>query len=167
MADIFREVDEELSRDRAMAAWRKYGRYVIVFAGVAVLAVAAFSGWQDYRERQRQAEGRAYYQAIDLVIKDDSRAATAAMAQIAANGGGYRLLALLEEASLKVKAGDRAGAVKIYDDMAADSGASRPFRDLATILSVMVSLDKGDPAALKQRLQPLAAPDQPFHPSAV
>jgi hypothetical protein len=134
---------------------------------VAVLAVAAFSGWQDYRERQRQAEGRAYYQAIDLVLKDDSRAATAAMARIAANGGGYRLLALLEEASLKVKAGDRAGAVKIYDDMAADSGASRPFRDLATVLSVMVSLDKGDPAALSQRLQPLAAPDQPFHPSAV
>ena len=167
MADIFREVDEELSRDRAMAAWRKYGKYVIVFAGVAVLAVAGFSGWQDYRERQRQAEGRAYFQAIDLVMKDDSRAAMAAMAQIAANGGGYRLLALLEEASLRVKAGDRAGAVKIYDDMAADSGASRPFRDLATILSVMVSLDKGDPAALKQRLQPLAAPDQPFHPSAV
>ena len=167
MADIFREVDEELSRDRAMAAWRKYGKYVIVFAGVAVLAVAGFSGWQDYRERQRQAEGRAYFQAIDLVMKDDNRAATAAMAQIASNGGGYRLLALLEEASLKVKAGDRAGAVKIYDDLAADSGASRPFRDLATILSVMISLDKGDPAALKQRLQPLAAPDQPFHPSAV
>ena len=83
MADIFREVDEELSRDRAMAAWRKYGKYVIVFAGVAVLAVAAFSGWQDYRERQRQAEGRAYFQAIDLVMKDDNRAATAAMAQIA------------------------------------------------------------------------------------
>ena len=167
MADIFREVDEELSRDRAMAAWRKHGKYVIVFAVVLVLAVAGFSGWQDYRERQRQAEGRSYAQAIDVVMRDDTRAATAAMTQIAAEGGGYRLLAQLEEASLKIRAGDKAGAVKIYDDMAANGDVSRPFRDLATILSVMISLDKGDPAALKKRREPLAAPDQPFHPSAI
>ena len=108
MADIFREVDEELSRDRAMQAWRKHGKYVIAFAIAAVIAVAGFSGWQDYRERQRQAEGRAYVQAIDLVMKEDLRAATAAMAEVASKGGGYRPLALLEEASLKVKAGDRA-----------------------------------------------------------
>lgn len=167
MADIFREVDEELSRDRAMAAWRKHGKYVIVFAVVLVLAVAGFSGWQDYRERQRQAEGRSYVQAIDLVMRDDTKSAVAAMTQIAAEGGGYRLLAQLEEASLKIRAGDKAGAVKIYDDMAANGDVSRPFRDLATILSVMNSLDKGDPAALKKRLEPLAAPDQPFHPSAI
>ena len=150
MADIFREVDEELSRDRAMQAWRKHGKYVIAFAIAAVIAVAGFSGWQDYRERQRQAEGRAYVQAIDLVMKEDLRAATAAMAEVASKGGGYRPLALLEEASLKVKAGDRAGALKIYDDLAADGSIGRPFRDLATILSVMISLDTGEPAALAE-----------------
>ena len=167
MADIFREVDEELSRDRALQAWRKHGKYVIAFAIAAVIAVAGFSGWQDYRERQRQAEGRAYVQAIDLVMKEDLRAATAAMAEVASEAGGYRPLALLEEASLKVKAGDRAGALKIYDDLAADGSTGRPFRDLATILSVMISLDTGEPAALAKRLQPLAAPDQAFHPSAL
>jgi hypothetical protein len=167
VADIFREVDEELSRDRALAAWRKHGKYVIAFAVVAVLAVAGFSAWQDYRERQRLAEGRAYVQALELVMKDDQRAALAAMTQIVAEGGGYRWLALLEEASLKVKAGDRPGAVKIYDDLAANDSASRPFRDLATILSVMVTLDDGQPSALLQKLKPLAAPDSAFRPSAL
>jgi hypothetical protein len=167
VADIFREVDEELSRDRALAAWRKHGKYVIAFAVAMILGVAGFTGWQDYRERQRQAEGRAYVQAIDLVVKDDTKAATAAMASVAAKGGGYRILALLEEASLKVKAGDRAGALAIYEQLAADGDAGRPFRDLASILSVTVALDKGDPAVLKNRLEPLAAPGGPFRPSAL
>jgi len=167
VADIFREVDEELSRDRLIAAWRRHGKYVIAFAIAAVLGVAAFSGWQDYSERQRLAAGRAYAQAIDLVVKQDLGAATAAMADIAAKGGSYHLLALLEEASLKQTAGDKAGAVKIYDDLAADSSAGRPFQDLAKVLSVTASLDTGDPAALRQKLQPLLAEDQPFRPSAL
>lgn len=166
VADIFREVDEELSRDRAVALARKYGKYVIAFAVAAVAGVALFGGWQDYRERQRQAEGRAYAQAIDLVLKEDTKAATAAMAEIASQGGSYGLLALLEEASLKVKAGDRAGALAIYNSLAADSSARRPFRDLATVLSVLISLDSGDPASLRHTLEPLTAQDQPFRPSA-
>ena len=40
MADIFREVDEELSRDRAMQAWRKHGKYVIAFVGLVVFVLA-------------------------------------------------------------------------------------------------------------------------------
>jgi hypothetical protein len=89
------------------------------------------------------------------------------MAEIAGKGGGYGLLARLEEASLKVKAGDRAGAVKIYDGLAGDDSVGRPFRDLATILSATVSLDTADPAALSRTLQPLAAPGQAFRPSAL
>ena len=132
-----------------MALWRRHGRYVIALAVATVLGVAAFNAWQSYRERQRLAEGRAYVQAIDWVVKDDVPKATTAMAAIAANGGGYRLLALLEEASLKAKAGDTAGAVKIYDAMAADESTGRPFRDLATILAVLASLDSGDASALE------------------
>ena len=150
-----------------MALWRRHGRYVIALAVATVLGVAAFNAWQSYRERQRLAEGRAYVQAIDWVVKDDVPKATTAMAAIAANGGGYRLLALLEEASLKAKAGNTAGAVKIYDAMAADESAGRPFRDLATILAVLASLDSGDASALGRRVQPLAAEGQAFRPSAL
>jgi hypothetical protein len=167
VTDIFREVDEELSRDRALAAWRRHGKYVIAFAIAAVIAVTAFSGWQDYRERQRQAEGRAYAQAINLVVKNDVSAASAAMAEIAAKDGGYRVMALLEEASLKVSAGDRAGALKIYDAIAGDGSFGPPFRQLASVLSALVSLDSADPRALTKKLQPLAGEGQAFRPSAL
>jgi hypothetical protein len=167
VTDIFREVDEELSRDRALAAWRRHGRYVIAFGIAAVIAVAAFGGWQDYRERQRQGEGRAYARAIDLVVRNDVSAASAAMADVAAKDGGYRVMALLEEASLKVRVGDRAGATKIYDAIAADSSFGRPFRELAGILSALVNLDSADPATLKQKLQPLAGEGHAFRPSAI
>ncbi len=41
MADIFREIDEEVRRDRAAELWKKYGW---LLTGLAVLAVAAMAG---------------------------------------------------------------------------------------------------------------------------
>ena len=48
MADIFREVEEELRRDRAEELWKKYGRYVIALAALVILAVGGVQGWRAY-----------------------------------------------------------------------------------------------------------------------
>lgn len=43
MADIFREIDEEIRQDRALAVWNKYQNVIIA---VAVLIVVAAGGWK-------------------------------------------------------------------------------------------------------------------------
>ncbi|HEY2890987.1 MAG TPA: tetratricopeptide repeat protein [Dongiaceae bacterium] len=167
MADIFKEVDEDLKRDQALELWRKYGRYIIVFAAAVVIATAGIVGWNNYREHQREADGQAFALAFQLIDKGDSAAASAAMADISARGGAYRILAMLQQAAFKQNAGDKPGAVAIYDQIAADDSADKPFRDLATLLSAMASVDKGDGAAIDKKLQPLLAPGSAFRPSAM
>jgi hypothetical protein len=167
VTDIFREVDEDLKRDQALELWRKYGKYAIAFALATVIATAGVVGWQNYRESQRAADGRAFALAMDLVNKGDVATASTAMADIAGSGSGYRTLAQLEQAGLKLRGGDKAGAAKIYDQIAADSGASQAFRDLATILSALATIDTADPAGVDKKLQPLLATGQAFRPSAL
>ncbi len=167
VADIFKEVDEDLKRDQALELWRKYGRYVVAFALAVVLGTAGVVGWNNYREHQREADGNTYAQAFQLVGRGDKAAASAAMADIAAHGGAYRILAQLQGAALKLDAGDKAGAIAIYDQIAGDSSADQAFRDLATLLSALASVDTGDGAAINKKLEPLLAEGSSFRPSAM
>ena len=61
--------------------------------------------------------------------------------------------------------GETADAVKIYDQIAA-AASDRSLRDLATLCSASLSLDTAEPADLKAKLDPIAAPDNPFRHSA-
>jgi hypothetical protein len=167
VADIFKEVDEDLKRDQALELWRKYGRYIIVFAAAVVISTAAIVGWNNYRESQRNADARTYTLAASLVYKGDTAGAEAAMKDIAAGSGAYRTLAALQEGGLKLQAGQKQAAAALFDAIAADSTVSQAFRDLATILSALASLDSADPQAIDKKVQPLMAQGSAFRPSAL
>ncbi len=42
MADIFKEIDEELRHDRMVRLWQRHGRLIIALAAAAVVAMAGF-----------------------------------------------------------------------------------------------------------------------------
>lgn len=167
MADIFREVDEDLRRDRLGALWQRYGVYVIGFAVAVVLLTAANVGWQKWRQSQRIDQSERYLAAL-AQLKDGNEAAVAdALASFADDAGsGYATLARLQEAALRAKAGDSAGAVQVYDALASDGAVAPLYAGLATVLSAMQQLDTGDPQALRARLQPIATGDSPWRHSA-
>ena len=45
MSDVFREVDEEVRKDRALTLWNRYGRFLIGGVVGVVAATAAWQGW--------------------------------------------------------------------------------------------------------------------------
>ncbi len=163
MSDIFREIDEELRRDNLQQLWARFGKYIIALAVLAVLATAGFMGWREYQQRQREAEGVRYAAALDLARQGKNEAAAEAFGTLGQASGGRAALARLEAAAAKVKAGDVAGAITIYDGLAVDGAADPVFRDVATLLSARYGLDKGDPRAIITRLQPLTNANNPWH----
>jgi hypothetical protein len=91
-------------------------------------------------------------------------AAIAAFNKLSASAPeGYATLARLRDAALKAQSGDRAGAVALWDQVAADSSADPLLRDLASLLWAEHQIDTADPALLEARLKVLAAPDNPWH----
>ena len=121
MSDIFREVDEDVRRDRAAEFWKKYQNYVIAFAALIVLATA---GWRfyDYRRLQAaEAAGAQFEQALQLDQSGKPADAAGAFAKIAADGpSGYRTVARLAQAALLSKT-DPAGSMAAYDALAQDA----------------------------------------------
>lgn len=166
MSDVFKEVDEDLRRDQLDKLWRRYGAYVIAGAIAIVLATAAYVYWQNYRLKQVMAEGDAFFQAVMLRSASQEREAAQAFSALAdRSSDGYGMLARFNEAGTLADRGELAQAVDIYDRLSS-SASDRTLRDIATLCSVSLSLDTVDPAELKARLDPIAAPDNPLRFSA-
>lgn len=165
MGDIFREVDEELARERYEKLWKRYGIYVVALAVLIVAAVAGWKIWESREAAQRQAEGVRFAAASALMQEGKTAEAEAAFRQIAADtGSGYGILSRFYDAGLRVKAGQATAAIEIYDAIAADSGVPSTLRDLATVLGGLQALGVSsiDAKAIESRIQPLTAAGNGF-----
>lgn len=167
MADIFREVDEDLRREKAQEIWRKYGLYFLAAAIVLVLATAAVVAWREWRQSQLRAEGAQLVAATELAAKDQQKAVESLSAFAGQASDGYAVLARLDEAALRVKQGDTAGAAAVYEKVAADTGVPGTYRDIAVVMLALNTLDTAEPKAMVARLAPITAADNPMRFSAL
>jgi hypothetical protein len=166
LSDIFREIEEDLQRDRLNKLWKKYGNLVIAAAVAIVIGTGGWEGWKAYRLHRNEAFAARYADALKQVQDGKTAEAEASFARLAGDASsGYAVLARLQEAALLVKAGKPADAIAIYDQLAA--GADQPYRDLAVLLAVYNGMSQGDPAQLAQRLEPLTASGNPWRNSAL
>lgn len=168
MADIFKEVDEDLRRDNAAKVWKKYGAYIVGVAVAVILAVAGVQAWRAYDLDQRSKLSDQFAAALESVAKGETAAAQSALRQLGdPTAGGYRSLAALEEARILAESGDVAGAIAIWDQIAGTSSLGQGLQTAAVILSVMHQIDSGDAPSLRARLEPLIAEGQPYRAAAL
>lgn len=166
MADIFREIDEEVRRDKAAELWRKYGWVV---TGLAVLAVLAVAGWQFWLHREQQASqivGARLEAALKASRDGDGTQAETILGELAASApAGYRQIARFRLAAETAKRDAAAGATA-FDALANDASLAQLYRDLARLRAGMLRVDLVPYAELRQALEPLAAPQGAWRHSA-
>ncbi len=168
MDNFIQEIDEELRREKQLALWRKYGRFVVAGALGLVIVVAAVVGWRQYQANRVTTAGLAYQDATVAAEAGRTEEALAAFARLAGSApAGYAELARLQQAAALARQGDTASAAEIYDAMSRDRSVQEPFRQLALMLYGYAALDGTDPDALAARLDPLAGPAGPWRHSAL
>ena len=167
MTDIFREVDEDLRREKAEALWKKYGNYVIAVAAVIVIATAGVVQYRNWQGQRAAATGERFVAALQL-LDDGKRAdAEAAFKDIVSSGSGsYPALAAFGAAGAKAANSDVQGAVSDFDAIAADSKTTAILRDLAKVRAAILLADTAPLADLEKRLLPLAGDDGTFRHTA-
>lgn len=157
---FFEEVSEELKQDRYAELWKKYGRYFVGLAVVIVLAVAGYQYWQAEQVRAREAASERFASALALAREGKVKEAATAFAALGQDGPkGYAALARLQQAAHTIKAGDRAGAMLVLEQLANDGAADPLFRQIAIVHWAYAGLDDADPAKMSERLKPLTAKD--------
>lgn len=167
MSDIFREVDEEVRKDKFQALWKQYGVYVYIVIGALVLGTAFNVWWRDYQQNRRLEDSARYQAAVALLDKQQTTEAINGLAALAEDAGtGYAVIARLREAAVKAGEGDIDGAVRAYDLLIQDDGVAQIYRDLARLLSTMHLVDTAAAEAVRERLGPLLQDASPWRFSA-
>ena len=161
---LMSEIESDLREEELRKIWNRYGNTIMVVMSVVLLSVVGFQLWRQHDAEQRLELATRYDEAQVAVTQGKVDDALAMFADIAkARGEGYATLASLDRAALLLKKSDTDGAVAIYNSIAADTKADQVFRDLATVLTVMHTMDTADPKTLEPMLSPLTTPANPFH----
>ena len=156
--NLFQEIDVDLQRQKMEALWKSYGAYVIAGILAIVLATAAFTAWKNYSTKKEQQATSKLLEITGEKVKDKA-AQIAALEDFTKSNPSTSLavMAKLRAAATELNDGKTDDAIAMYDSLAADANVEPVFRQLAILLSVQAQIDKGDPVALRAKLQPLLA----------
>ena len=119
MSDIFREVEEDVRRERYEKLWKQYGDHIIAAAALVIIAAAGVQLYRVYEQREANKASLAYEAAAQLLDAGQPRAAEPQFAALARSApGGYAKVSRLAEADALFGAGDRGAAVRLYEQIA-------------------------------------------------
>src|ERR1700746_1831359 len=91
VSDIFREVDEEVRRERLEQLWTRHRFTLIALAIVAGAGVGGGCGYQWWEEKKAAEAGAQFEAALALAEQGKHEEAEAAFGKIVAEGtSGYR-----------------------------------------------------------------------------
>ena len=168
MADIFREVDEDIRQERYEKLWKRYRWWLLGLAIALIGAVAAYVIIDERNESLRREEGLRFATAL-LALEEGRPKEAAAQFNALANStdSGYLALARLRAADALAAAGDESAAVALYDELSSDNQANLRYRELSVLLAAEHLLDSAPPQEVMQRLAALVSGDGPWRSLAV
>lgn len=165
MVDVFDEVDEQIRAERFRVLVR---RTVPYFIGALALCVAVVVGIWAYGQFSSGAIGKAsmaYARGLDLEQKGDANGAFAQFTDAAKGPAGYRALALMQQAGIRLQQNKTAEAVALFD-RAAKATSDKIIGDVASLKAAYALLDTASLTDITARLTPLMAADRPYHVQA-
>jgi hypothetical protein len=165
LSDIFREVEEDVRRERFEQIWKQYGDYIIAGAALIVIAIAGYELWQRYEQNQTLKASETFIAAQQLAESGNMSQATAAFTVVAKDAPeGYAKMARLSQAGALLVSGQHGEAVMIYKSIASDD--SGVIGGIARIRAGWVLATDGPRSDLDSVLAPLTDPTSPWRFSA-
>jgi hypothetical protein len=162
VSDIFREVEEDVRRERFEKLWKAYGSYAIA---ALVLLFAGIGGWQlwqrhDQQEREKVSDAFVATQRIT-----NPQAAASAFADLARTAPkGYATVARLSEADAMLASGQRGGAIDLYKQIAKDDNGT--VGAVARLRAAWALAETASRSELTDLLKPLDQPGNAWRENA-
>ncbi|HEX2841436.1 tetratricopeptide repeat protein [Hyphomicrobium sp.] len=160
---LFREVEEELRREKFQKLWERYGTYFIILAVALIALVAGAKLWESQRIANANAAGAEFEAATALMNSGKTEEAAKAFQALSASGPkGYAALASLSEAGAYLKMDKAAEALSVFDKLASDSSTEPMLANYARLQGASLRLGEADFTEMQNRLKPLTGDDSPW-----
>lgn len=155
MSDIFREIEEEVRRDRTLDLVKKYQNVFIAIAVLIVLGTAGWRYWQHQELQKAQDAGAKFERALEESRAGRPGEAEKLLSEIGASApSGYRMLARLRDAA-ELGRTDAQKGIAAFDALAADTSLPKILQDVARLRAALLMADTATVDAMRARLQPL------------
>lgn len=165
MSDIFREVEEEVRRERLERIWKEYGDYIIAAAALLILAAAAYRLWTFYEARERANASNEYLAAEQLMESGQASAAAKVFARLAQSApGGYAELAELQTANTLAASGNKPASMTLYRNLAQSS--DEMLSAIARVRAAWLMVEDSPKSDVEAMLGPLTAQSSPWRAPA-
>lgn len=163
MTDFLDEIEEQLRSDRYKQLFQRYWPWALGVALAALVIALGYWGYDTWRTGQLNKASEAYSAALDTAQKGDLDHAFTEFGQAAGdNAPGYKALALMQQAGIRIQQGRTAEAVALFDKAAA--AAPGPIiGDMARLKSAFALMDTAPYPELEQRLKPLTDAKRPYN----
>jgi len=160
---LFREIDEELRRERLEKLWERYGMYVLGAAAAIVLAVGGYQLYEQRRKSVAAENGARYEAAVKLIEQVKTDDAQKALSEVISSGHpGYASLAQLQLAGIHLKANRPQDALAIFEALATSPSADADIKTYARLQAAALRLGQADFTELQNRLKPIAEGSTPW-----
>jgi len=162
VTDIFREVEEDVRRERFEKFWKAYGNYLIAALVLVFVGIGAWQLW-DRHEQQERAKVAATFIAAQRIT--NPQAAASAFVDIARDAPkGYATVARLSEAAAMFASGQQGSAIDLYKQIAKDD--SGPIGMIARLRAAWALSDTASRTDLQDLLKPLDQPGSAWRQNA-
>jgi hypothetical protein len=162
VSDIFREVEEDVRRERLEKLWKAYGIYAIA---ALVLLFAGLGGWQFWQRHELQEREKFSDSFLAAQRISNPQTAASTFADLARTAPkGYGAVARLSQAGAMFVSGQRAGAIDLYKQIAKDD--SGPVGSVARLRAAWAISETASRTELAELLKPLDQPGNAWRPNA-
>ena len=153
--EFVREVDEDIKEEERIKLWKKVFPYVVSVSLGIIIFTSGYVFWNNYSESLNQQLGDDFTAAVQLANEEDIDASILALNRIVDEGSdGYVTLAKMKKASLLIQRGELELGLNIYLDLERNA-VDQSFRDIASILYVLNSMDTEEPQTLLEKINKL------------
>ncbi len=122
MSELFREIEEDIRRERFEKLWRSVGRFAVWGSVAIVVATAVFVAWDNHAQNQAEAKTSQLLKAGERMNASDYKGAISIFSSLTDDDTSiYYPLAMLQKAESQESSGDVEGAKKTYAVLAKNS----------------------------------------------
>lgn len=164
---IFREVDEAVRHDQLRALWSKYGVIAMSGAVLIVVGVGGYKFWNYWQAEQAAKNGGRFIGGITLLEDKKTSEAVEVFKSLSSDApSGYRILARFQLAAVYAKDGNKAEAVKLYEELAKNSSVNAVQQGFAKVQAAALRVDEAPFEEMNKRLEGLAVTGNAWRHSA-
>jgi hypothetical protein len=162
VSDIFREVEEDVRRERFEKLWKAYGAYAIAALMLLFAGIGGWQFWQHHESEARQKFSDSFLAAQRISNPQTAASTFADLAHSAPKG--YSAVTRLSQAGAMFASGQRDGAIDLYKQIAKDDSGT--IGSVARLRAAWAMSEAASRAELAELLKPLDQPGNAWRPNA-